>query len=406
LGGLDAERIRTIMNREIVILSAVRTAIGKFGGALKDVPPSELAARVVQESVQRSGLQPKEIGHVVFGNVIHTDAKDMYLSRVAALRGGLPVETPALTLNRLCGSGLQAILTAAEAIVHGDADAAIGGGAESMSRAPYWLPAMRWGARLNDSTAVDALVASITDPFNEVHMGVTAENVARKFGISREEQDELAVESHRRATEATRAGKFTEQIVPVELRIKGGTTPFAVDESPRSDATLESLAKLRPAFDKAGTVTAGNASSINDGAAAVVLMERQAAEQRGLKPLARLVDFAITGVEPGFMGIGPVSAVRRLFRRTGLSRAQIDVIELNEAFAAQLLAVRRELDFPPEKTNPNGSGISLGHPIGATGAIVTVKALHELRRIGGHYALVTMCIGGGQGIAAIFEAMN
>jgi len=406
LGGLDAERIRTIMNREIVILSAVRTAIGKFGGALKDVPPSELAARVVQESVQRSGLQPKEIGHVVFGNVIHTDAKDMYLSRVAALRGGLPVETPALTLNRLCGSGLQAILTAAEAIVHGDADAAIGGGAESMSRAPYWLPAMRWGARLNDTTAVDALVASITDPFNEVHMGVTAENVARKFGISREEQDELAVESHRRATEATRAGKFTEQIVPVELRIKGGTTPFAVDESPRSDATLESLAKLRPAFDKAGTVTAGNASSINDGAAAVVLMERQAAEQRGLKPLARLVDFAITGVEPGFMGIGPVSAVRRLFRRTGLSRAQIDVIELNEAFAAQLLAVRRELDFPPEKTNPNGSGISLGHPIGATGAIVTVKALHELRRIGGHYALVTMCIGGGQGIAAIFEAMN
>jgi acetyl-CoA C-acetyltransferase len=394
------------MNREIVILSAVRTAIGKFGGALKDVPPSELAARVVQESVQRSGLQPKEIGHVVFGNVIHTDAKDMYLSRVAALRGGLPVETPALTLNRLCGSGLQAILTAAEAIVHGDADAAIGGGAESMSRAPYWLPAMRWGARLNDTTAVDALVASITDPFNEVHMGVTAENVARKFGISREEQDELAVESHRRATEATRAGKFTEQIVPVELRIKGGTTPFAVDESPRSDATLESLAKLRPAFDKAGTVTAGNASSINDGAAAVVLMERQAAEQRGLKPLARLVDFAITGVEPGFMGIGPVSAVRRLFRRTGLSRAQIDVIELNEAFAAQLLAVRRELDFPPEKTNPNGSGISLGHPIGATGAIVTVKALHELRRIGGHYALVTMCIGGGQGIAAIFEAMN
>lgn len=406
MGGLDAERIRTIMNREIVILSAVRTAIGKFGGALKDVPPSELAARVVQESVQRSGLQPKEIGHVVFGNVIHTDAKDMYLSRVAALRGGLPVETPALTLNRLCGSGLQAILTAAEAIVHGDADAAIGGGAESMSRAPYWLPAMRWGARLNDTTAVDALVASITDPFNEVHMGVTAENVARKFGISREEQDELAVESHRRATEATRAGKFTEQIVPVELRIKGGTTPFAVDESPRSDATLESLAKLRPAFDKAGTVTAGNASSINDGAAAVVLMERQAAEQRGLKPLARLVDFAITGVEPGFMGIGPVSAVRRLFRRTGLSRAQIDVIELNEAFAAQLLAVRRELDFPPEKTNPNGSGISLGHPIGATGAIVTVKALHELRRIGGHYALVTMCIGGGQGIAAIFEAMN
>jgi acetyl-CoA C-acetyltransferase len=393
-------------NREIVVLSAVRTAVGKFGGALKDVPPSELAARVVHESVQRSGLSPNEIGLVVFGNVIHTDAKDMYLSRVAALRGGLPVETPALTLNRLCGSGLQAILTAALAIVHGDADAAIGGGAESMSRAPYWLPAMRWGARLNDTSAVDVLVASVTDPFDEVHMGVTAENVARKWGISREDQDALAVESHRRAVDAIQTGKFKDQIVPIEIKVKGGTTQFVTDESPRSDATPENLAKLKPAFDQAGTVTAGNASSINDGAAAVVLMERQAAEQRGLKPMARLVDFTVTGVEPGFMGIGPVSAVRKLFQRTGLSTPQIDVFEVNEAFAAQLLAVRRELDFPPEKTNPNGSGISLGHPLGATGAIVTVKALHELRRIGGQYALVTMCIGGGQGIAAIFEATS
>jgi len=325
---------------------------------------------------------------------------------VAALRGGLPVETPALTLNRLCGSGLQAILTAALAIVHGDADAAIGGGAESMSRAPYWLPAMRWGARLNDTSAVDVLVASVTDPFDEVHMGVTAENVARKWGISREDQDALAVESHRRAVDAIQTGKFKDQIVPIEIKVKGGTTQFVTDESPRSDATPENLAKLKPAFDQAGTVTAGNASSINDGAAAVVLMERQAAEQRGLKPMARLVDFTVTGVEPGFMGIGPVSAVRKLFQRTGLSTPQIDVFEVNEAFAAQLLAVRRELDFPPEKTNPNGSGISLGHPLGATGAIVTVKALHELRRIGGQYALVTMCIGGGQGIAAIFEATS
>ncbi len=393
-------------DREVVVLSAVRTAIGKFGGALKEVPPTELAAKVVCQGMQRSGLAPNDIGHVVFGNVIHTDQKDMYLARVAALRGGIPVETAALTVNRLCGSGLQAILTAAAAIVHGDTDAAIGGGAESMSRAPYWLPAMRWGARLNDATAIDALVAAVTDPFDEVHMGITAENVARKWGISRQDQDELAVESHRRAMEAINTGKFKTQIVPIELKTKNGPVFFMTDEQPRSDATKENLAKLKPAFDPEGTVTAGNASSINDGAAAVVLMERKAAEERGLKPLATLVDYVVVGVEPAVMGIGPVSAVRKLFQRTGLSTEQMDVIELNEAFAAQLLAVRRELGFPPEKTNPNGSGISLGHPLGATGAIVTVKALHELRRTGGKYALVTMCIGGGQGIAAIFENVN
>jgi acetyl-CoA C-acetyltransferase len=393
-------------NREVVVLSAVRTAIGKFGGALKDVPPTELAAKVVCQSVQRSGLAPTDIGHVVFGNVIHTEQKDMYLARVAAVRGGIPVEAAALTLNRLCGSGLQAILTAASAIVHGDTDAAIGGGAESMSRAPYWLPSMRWGARLNDATAVDVLVAALTDPFDEVHMGITAENVAREWGVSRNDQDELAVESHRRATEAINSGKFKAQIVPIEQKTKSGPVFFMTDEQPRADATKENLAKLKPAFDPEGTVTAGNASSINDGAAAVVLMERKAAEERGLQPLATLVDYSVVGVEPAMMGIGPVSAVRKLFQRTGLSTAQMDVIELNEAFAAQLLAVRRELEFPPEKTNPNGSGISLGHPLGATGAIVTVKALHELRRIGGRYALVTMCIGGGQGIAAIFESVN
>jgi acetyl-CoA C-acetyltransferase len=393
-------------NREVVVLSAVRTPIGKFGGALKDIPPSELAAKVVCQGVQRSGLSKSDIGHVVFGNVIHTDAKDMYLARVAALHGGLEVDTPALTLNRMCGSGLQAILTAADAIRHGDAKAAVGGGAESMSRAPYWLNTLRWGARMNDVAAVDVLVAALTDPFDEVHMGLTAENVARRWNISREDQDELAVESHRRALDAIRKGKFKSQIVPIELKTRTGSTYFDTDESPREDATLVKLAKLRPAFDKEGTITAGNSSSLNDGAAAVVLMDHEAAKERGLKPMAKLIDYAITGVEPGVMGIGPVSAVKQLYKRTGLSTEEIDVFEANEAFAAQVLAVRRELDLPPEKTNPNGSGISLGHPLGATGAIVTVKALHELHRVGGEFALVTMCIGGGQGIAAIFQAMN
>lgn len=393
-------------HREVVVLSAVRTAVGKFGGALKDIPPSELAAKVVCQGMQRSGLAGTDIGHIVFGNVIHTDAKDMYLARVAALRGGLPVGTAALTLNRMCGSGLQAILTAAETITRGDTDAAIGGGTESMSRAPYWLPSMRWGARLNDASAVDVLVAALTDPFEEIHMAVTAENVARRWGISRKEQDELALESHQRAVNAIKTGRFKSQIVPIELKTRGGTSLFDTDESPRADATLEGLTKLKPAFDKEGTITAGNASSINDGAAAVVLMELHAAEERGLKPIAKLVDSAVTGVEPGLMGIGPVSAVRKLYERTGLSTEQMDVIEANEAFAAQVLAVQRELGFPPDKTNPNGSGISLGHPLGATGAIVTVKALHELQRIGGQYALVTMCIGGGQGIAAIFQSIH
>jgi acetyl-CoA C-acetyltransferase len=395
----------TANGRDVVVLSGVRTAIGNFGGSLKDQPPSELAAQVVREAVRRAGVEPTEIGQVVFGNIIHTDGHDHYLARVAGVKGGLPVDVPALTLNRLCGSGLQAIISAAQTIMLGDADAAVAGGAESMSRSPYWAHAMRWGARMNDVAMVDAMVAALSDPFDDVHMGVTAENVARKWEITREDQDALAVESHKRAAAAIAEGRFKDQILPVEIKVKGGVQMFDTDESVRPDTSLEKLAKLRPVFDKQGTVTAGNASSINDAAAAVVLMERSVAEQRGYKPMGRLVGYSVVGVDPKYMGIGPVPAVRKVLERTGLSIDDIDVFELNEAFAAQALAVIRELDLPMEKVNPNGSGISLGHPIGATGAILTVKALYELQRTGGRYACVTMCIGGGQGIAAIFERL-
>ena len=389
--------------REVVVLSGVRTAIGRYGGSLKDVPPSELAAQVVRESVARARIDPADVGHVVFGNVIHTDAHDMYLSRVAAVNGGLPVETPALTLNRLCGSGLQAIVSAAQMIALGDVDAAVAGGAESMSRGAYWLPAMRWGQRLNDGAVVDATVGALTDPFDDCHMGTTAENVAARWGITREEQDAFAVESHRRAAAATAHGYFKSQILPITVKGKGGPLAFETDEHIRADANLAAMAMLKPAFDPRGTVTAGNAAGLNDAAAAVVLMERTAAERRGLVPRARLVAYAHAGVAPMYMGIGPVPAVRAALARAGLLVADLDVIELNEAFAAQALAVIRELGLPPAKTNPNGSGISLGHPVGATGCILTVKALYELERTGGRYALVTMCIGGGQGIAAVLE---
>ena len=391
--------------REVVILSGVRTAIGSFGGSLKDQPPSELAATVVRQAVARAGIAPHEVEHVVFGHVINTEPHDLYLARYATVRGGLPVETPALTLNRLCGSGLQAIVSAAQAIMLGDADAAVAGGAEVMSRGPYTVPTMRWGARMSDAKMVDMMVGALTDPFDDCHMGITAENVAAKWAISREEQDALAVQSHARAAAAIDAGRFKDQIVPIELKVKGGTQLFDNDENVRRDASLERMAKLRPVFQKDGSVTAGNASSINDAAAAVVLMERGAAERRGYKPLARLVGYAHAGVEPRYMGIGPVPAVRRLLERTGLRIDQIDLFEVNEAFAAQALAVSKDLELPAEKTNPNGSGISLGHPVGATGCILTVKAVHELQRSGARYALVTMCIGGGQGIAAIFERL-
>lgn len=391
------------MTREVVVLSGVRTAIGGYGGTLKDIAPADLGAICVREAVRRSGAKPADMGHVVFGNIIHTDAHDHYLARVAGVKGGLPHETPALTLNRLCGSGLQAIVTASNMISAGDADFAVAGGAENMSRSPYLAPSLRWGARMNDTSLVDMMVGALSDPFDDVHMGVTAENVAKKYGISREDQDALAAESHRRAQLAIDHGYFRAQIVPVPVKVKRDMVPFELDESVRGDVTAEKLSKLRPVFDKQGSVTAGNASSINDAAAALVLADRETADKRGLKPMGRLVAYSYAGVDPKYMGIGPVPAVQKLLDKTGFKLDDIDVFEVNEAFAAQALAVSRELKLPPERTNPNGSGISLGHPIGATGAILVVKALYELNRTGGKRALVTMCIGGGQGIAAIFE---
>jgi acetyl-CoA C-acetyltransferase len=388
---------------DVVVLSATRTAIGRYGGGLAGVPPCDLAAAVVREAVSRAGVEPADVGHAVFGNVIHTETRDMYLGRVAAVNGGLPVTTPAFTVNRLCGSGLQAIVSAAQAIKLGDADAAVAGGAESMSRAQYWLPTLRWGQRMQDGVTIDAMVGALTDPFGGCHMGVTAENVAAEFGISREDQDALAVESHRRAAAAAQAGYFAEQITPIQAPARKGTVEVVADEHIRPDATTDGMARLRPAFADGGTVTAGNASGVNDAAAAVVLASAGYASRHGLAPLGRLIAYSHAGVEPRIMGIGPVPAVRKVLDRAGLKVDEIDVFEVNEAFAAQALAVIRELGLPPERTNPNGSGISLGHPVAATGAILVVKALYELRRTGGRYALVTMCIGGGQGIAAIFE---
>jgi len=389
---------------EVFVLSGARTAIGRYGGGLASVPPCDLAALVVREAVARSGADPVDVGHVVFGNVIHTEVRDMYLARVAALNGGLETSTPALTLNRLCGSGLQAIVSAAQAIMLGDCEVAVAGGAESMSRAPYWLPSLRWGQRMQDGVAVDPMTGALSDPFDACHMGVTAENVAADYGVSRVDQDALAAESHRRAAAAQAAGYFTEQIVPVEVPGKKGTvTVVDTDEHVRPDVTVENLARLKPAFEADGTVTAGNASGINDAAAAVVLASGTFVSRSGLTPMGRLAGYGHAGVEPRIMGMGPVPATRNVLDRTGLKLDEIDLFEVNEAFAAQALAVTRELGLPPERTNPNGSGLSLGHPIGATGAILAVKSLYELRRTGGRYALATMCIGGGQGIAAIFE---
>lgn len=390
--------------REVWITAAMRTAVGDFGGGLKDVTPIDLGTTVVKAILEKGGALGDQVGHLAFGHVVPTEARDMYLSRVVALSAGLPETTAAFNVNRLCGSGLQAIISASQAILLGDTEMAVGGGAENMSRGGYLSEAMRSGARMGDTKITDMMVGALTDPFGRMHMGVTAENVAKQFEISREDQDNLALESHRRAIQAWDEGRFKDQIVPVVIKNRKGETIFDTDEHPRRDISAESLAKLRAVFVKEnGTVTAGNASGINDGAAAVMLMSGEALKSSGAKPLARLVAYAHAGVNPDIMGIGPVPASQAVLKRAGLTLDQMDVIEANEAFAAQACAVTKTLGLDPAKVNPNGSGISLGHPIGATGAIVTVKAIHELHRTGGQYALVTMCIGGGQGIAAIFE---
>jgi acetyl-CoA C-acetyltransferase len=392
--------------RSVVILSGVRTAIGSYGGSLKDIPPSELGARVVREAVSRAKVDPAEIGQCVIGSVIHTEAKDMYISRVVAVNGGLPHGSGAFTVNRLCGSGMQAIVSAAQTILLGDTDAAIGGGTESMSRAVYANLTQRWGARMGDNKTVDMMVGALTDPFDTIHMGITAENVANKCGITREQQDAFAVESHRRAVAARNAGHFKSQILPIELKSKKGPTHFDTDEHMREDATLEGMAKLKAAFVKEnGTVTAGNASGINDAAAAVVLMEAGVAEKKGLKPMARLVSYGHAGIDPKIMGLGPVTAVKSALHKAGLKISDIDVIESNEAFAAQAMGVSKELGLDPAKVNPNGGAVALGHPIGATGAILTIKCMNELHRTNKRYGLITMCIGGGQGIAAVIERL-
>ncbi len=389
--------------QDVYVISTARTAIGSFGGSLKDVPNTELATTAVKAAIARSGLPADAIGHVVMGNVIPTDTKDAYLARVAAIDAGCPIETPAFNVNRLCGSGLQAIISAAQAIGYGDCDIAIGGGSESMSRGPYFDTAARYGARMGDAKSIDYMLGILHDPWQKMHMGITAENVAERYRIGREAQDQLAVQSQQRAARAIAAGHFRDQIVPVEIATRKGTVVFDTDEHVRGSTTLEVLAGMKPAFKKDGLVTAGNASGINDGAAAVVLASGARASALGLTPLARLVGYAHAGVEPAYMGIGPVPATQKVLQRTGLTVQDMDVIEANEAFAAQACAVIQELGLDPAKVNPNGSGISLGHPVGATGAIITTKAIAELHRTGGRYALVTMCIGGGQGIAAVFE---
>ncbi|SNS18506.1 MULTISPECIES: acetyl-CoA C-acyltransferase family protein [unclassified Azospirillum] len=388
---------------EVVIVSGTRTAIGGFGGSLKDIAPAELGSLVIAEAVRRAGLTPADVQHVVMGQVIPSGPQDAYLARVAAVNAGIPTASPALTLNRLCGSGVQAIISAAQMIRLGECEVAVAGGAESMSRSPHVIPSVRWGQRMGDAALLDAMVTVLTDPFHKIHMGITAENVAERHEIDRAAQDALALESHSRAARAIAEGRFKDQILPVEVKARGGTRLFDTDEHVRPDAKPDDFAKLKPAFKKDGTVTAGNASGVNDGAAAVTLMAVDAAAARGIKPMARILGWGHAGVEPEVMGLGPVHAVPIALQRAGLSLADIDVIESNEAFASQACAVSKLLGFDPAKVNPNGSGVSLGHPVGATGAIITVKAIYELARTGGRYGLVTMCIGGGQGIAMVVE---
>ena len=392
------------MTKDIVILGGARTAIGTFGGALAGTPPTDLGTTVAREAMARAGVDPAQIGHVVFGNVINTEPRDMYLSRVAARQAGVPDEVPAMNVNRLCGSGVQAIVSAAQNLMLGDADFALAGGAENMSRSPYIMPDARWGQKMGDVRTLDMMLGTLNCPFGTGHMGVTAENVAAEHDISRADQDAFALESQNRAAAAIKAGYFKDQIVPVEVRVKRDMVPFDTDEHPKA-TTPEALAGLRTVFQKGGTVTAGNASGINDGAAALVLATADAAEKAGLKPRARIIGYAHAGVRPEVMGIGPVPAVQNLLVRTGLSVDDFDVIESNEAFASQACAVSKNLGFDPARVNPNGGAIALGHPVGATGAIITVKALYELERTGGKRALITMCIGGGQGIALAIERL-
>jgi len=390
------------MSNDIVILGGARTAIGTFGGSLAATPPTTLGSTVARAAMERAGVDPAQIGHVVFGTVINTEPRDMYLSRVAARDAGVPDEVPAMNVNRLCGSGVQALVSATQSLMLGDADFALAGGAESMSRAPYILPDARWGQKMGDVRSLDMLLGTLNCPFGTGHMGVTAENVADEHTITREEMDAFALQSQERAAAAIAAGHFKDQIVPVDVKVKRDMVPFDTDKHPKA-TTAEALAGLRPVFQKDGRVTAGNASGINDGAAALVLACAGAAEAAGLAPRARILGYAHAGVRPEVMGIGPIPAVRRLLERTGLKANDFDVIESNEAFASQALAVSKELGFDPAKVNPNGGAIALGHPVGATGAIITVKALYELERIGGKRALITMCIGGGQGIAMAIE---
>ncbi len=387
----------------VVISSAARTAIGSFGRSLRDVPPIELGATAARAAIERAGLDPGQVEQVVFGNVIHTSTEDHYLARVVGINAGIPKESPALTLNRLCGSGLQAIVSAAQMIQTGDAEVALAGGAESMSRGAYWMDNARWGARMGDASLVDSVVGALTDPFNKIHMGVTAENLAKSHGISREAQDEFALQSHRRAIAAIEAGKFEDEVVPVEVKSRKGAVEFNVDEHARPDVSLEALAKLKPAFDKNGTVTPGNASGVNDAAAAVVVMSTDRAEQLGAPIKGRILSYAVCGVAPDTMGIGPVPAVRKALERAGKTLDEVDVIELNEAFAAQSLAVLQDLGLDTARVNPNGGAIALGHPVAATGAILLTKILSEMEREDHKLGLVTLCIGGGQGIAMLVE---
>ena len=390
------------MSEDIVILGGARTAIGTFGGALAATPPIALATQVTKAAMARAGVEPGQIGNVVFGHVINTEPRDMYLSRAAAIEAGIPETTPAMNVNRLCGSGAQAVASATQSLMLGDADFAVAGGAESMSRSPFINPSQRFGQKMGDIRTLDMMLGALHCPFGTGHMGVTAENVAAEHQISREDQDAFALESQQRAARAIAEGRFAEQIAPVEVRVKRDMVAFEVDEHPKS-TTAEALAGLRAVFQKDGSVTAGNASGINDGAAAVVLARSAAAEKAGLRPKARVLGYAHAGVRPEVMGIGPVPAVRNLLERTGLTLDAFDVIESNEAFAAQALAVNNELGLDAAKVNPNGGAIALGHPVGATGAILVVKALYELERTGGKTALITMCIGGGQGAAGLFE---